>query len=517
MSSVRKQTYRNWELCIADDASASEETLRVLRKLDDERIKLVTLPENRNISGATNAAAELAGGRYLAFMDNDDVLSEDALAEVAAVIRDTGADFIYTDEDFIRTDGHLDNPHLKPDYNPDLLLSHNYITHLLVLEKDLFERAGRLRPEYDGAQDYDLVLRAVEQAKRIVHVPKPLYHWRMSETSTSVNPTIKAGGNENARKAVEDALRRRSIDGTVEEAGLPHYFRVRRRIAGAPRVDIIIPFRDKPELLDRCVASILERSTWSAFRILGVSNNSRESSTHDEMERLRALDDRVAFCELDCEFNFSRLVNHGVSRTDGNHVLLLNNDMEIISPDWIEALLEHSQRPDVAAVGGKLYYPNNTVQHAGIAIGLGGYAGHLHQRARASSPGYFNRLNVIQNISAVTGAMMMVERRKYMELGMFDEMDFGVAYNDVDFCLRAREQGYLNVFTPYAEAYHYESRSRGYEDTPEKQERFNRDKENLLRRHGPVIEKGDPYYNSNFDRSRDDFRLPSEPASVARG
>jgi glycosyltransferase involved in cell wall biosynthesis/SAM-dependent methyltransferase/ribosomal protein L35 len=508
VKSVESQTYRNWELCIADDASTRAGTLEVLKNLAGKRIKVTHLAENRNISGATNAAIEMAGGEYLAFMDNDDELPDNALFEVAAAIVEKQADCIYTDEDFIRTDNHLDLPHFKPDYNPDLLLSHNYITHLLVVRRDLFDRVGGLRSEYDGAQDYDLVLRIVEMASNIVHVAKPLYHWRMSETSTSLNPTVKPGGHGNAKKALEAALQRRGIEGTVEETPLPHFFRVKRAIDGSPLVSIVIPFRDKPELLRQCVVSILEKSTYANFQILGISNDSYLSPTYDEMDRLGKLDERVVFHECNIEFNFSKLVNFGVSKAGEGHVVLLNNDIEVITPDWIEGLLEHSQRPEVAAVGGKLYYPNNTIQHAGLAIGLGGYAGHLHKHLRADSPGYFNRLNVIQDVSALTGAMMMVERKKYLEIGSFDETSFGVAYNDVDFCLRARERGYLNVFTPHVEAYHHESASRGYEDDFKKIRRFNREKENLKARHGEALERGDPYYNPNLDRNRDDFRLP---------
>lgn len=516
VKSVEKQSYRNWELCIADDGSTNSETLAVLRKLNDTRIKTVTLPENRNISAATNAAAALASGEYLAFMDNDDELDDDALSEIAGTIAATGAECLYTDEDFIRADGHLDLPHFKPDYNPDMLLSHNYITHLLVVKKDLFHEVGELRSEYDGAQDYDLLLRVVEKANRVEHVSKPLYHWRMSDKSTSLNPNVKPGGHGNARRALEDALRRRGIDGSVEETRLPHYFRLKRKISNSPRVSIIIPFRDKPELLRQCVTTILQRTAYPEFEVLGISNDSTLPQTYDEMEDLSRCDGRIRFVELNEEFNFSRLVNYGVEQSTGDHALLLNNDIEVINPDWIEALLEHSQRGEIAAVGGKLYYPNNTIQHAGIAIGLGGYAGHPHQRFRADAPGYFNRLNVIRNVSAVTGAMMMVERRKYEEIGLFDEKDFGIAYNDVDFCLRAVEAGYLNVFTPYAEAYHRESASRGYEDTPEKETRFSREKENLLKRHGEAIRRGDPYYNRNFDQRRDDFRFSIDPILTAK-
>ncbi|MBS1270163.1 MAG: UDP-Glc:alpha-D-GlcNAc-diphosphoundecaprenol beta-1,3-glucosyltransferase WfgD [Gammaproteobacteria bacterium] len=507
VESLKKQTYKNWELCITDDASSNRDTLGALAKMKDKRIKIKYSKVNRNISGATNSAVELSKGGYLAFMDNDDELAENALSEIASAIINKQADCIYTDEDFIKTDGHLDHPHFKPDYNPDLLLSHNYITHLLVMKRELFDKVGGPRSEYDGAQDYDLVLRAVEQASNIVHVAKPLYHWRMTESSTSLNPVIKTGSHESARKALRAATERRGINATVEDAGMPHFFRVKRDVGNKPLVSIVVPFRDKSGLLKNCMHSVLEKTTYESFEIIGISNDSYSSYTNKEMNRLERMDNRIRFREMNGGFNFSKLINYGVAECNGEHIVLLNNDIEIVTPDWIEAFLEHSQREEVAAVGGKLYFPNNTVQHAGIAIGLGGYAGHLHKNFRADAPGYFNRLGIVQNVSAVTGALMMVERSKYRDLGGFDEEEFSIAYNDVDFCLRGREAGYLNVFTPYVEAYHRESASRGYEETPEKKKRFSREQDNLLARHGEAIRRGDPYYNPNFDQGRDDFRL----------
>ncbi len=507
IDSVKAQTYKNWELCIADDASTNKNTRRSLEQLDDPRIHVTFLEENRNISGASNEAARLAGGEYIALLDHDDELAPQALAEIVACALQTGADIVYSDEDFIRVDGRLDFPHFKPDYSPDLLLSHNYITHLLVLRKSIFDRIQGFRSGYDGAQDYDLLLRAVEQTDRITHVTKPLYHWRMSKQSTSLNPTVKPEAHNNAKTALRDALDRRGIQGSVEDANLPHFFRVRRRLLSMPTVSIVIPFKDKPQLLSDCLDIILAKTTYPNFEVVGVSNDTLTVSTHDVMNYFAEKDRRVRFMEYNVAFNFSRIVNHGVNESRGDHVVLLNNDIEIITPDWLESLLEHSQRPEVAAVGGKLYYPNNTIQHAGIMIGLGGYAGHVHKNFPATSEGYFNRLNVIQNVSAVTGALMMVERRIYEELGGFDEKNFGIAYNDVDFCLRAMNNGYLNVFTPYVEAYHHESISRGYEDTREKMARFEIEKKNLRQQHRVLIERGDPYYNPNFHQGCDNFSI----------
>ncbi len=351
------------------------------------------------------------------------------------------------------------------------------------------------------------MLRASELARRIHHIPKILYHWRMSPQSTSYASTIKPAAERNALRALEGALARRGIHGVVERTNLPHYFRVRREITGAPRVSIVIPFKDQPRLLRQCIESILEKSTYSHFEIIGVSNNSQSSETFALMQALAQRDARVRFYEYNEPFVFSSIVNFGVSKANGEHVLLLNNDIEVISWDWLEAMLEHSQRPEVGVVGAKLYYPNDTVQHAGIIIGLGGYAAHSHKHFFSNANGYFNRLNVIQNVSAVTGACLMVKREIYDRLQGFDEPHLGVAYNDVDFCLRVRELGYVNVFTPYAELYHHESISRGYEDTPEKQQRFEREKAYFRTRHAAILEQGDPYYNPNLTPDREDFGI----------
>lgn len=509
VDSVITQTYKNWELCIVDDASSKTATIEFLSSLRDERIKIKFLEQNLNISGASNAAVELAQGDYLCFMDNDDELATSALAELAHAVTNESADIIYTDEDFIKIDGHLDFPHFKPDYNPDLLLSHNYITHFLAVRRKLFDEVGGFRTAYDGAQDYDLLLRLTERTGSIFHIPKPLYHWRMSKDSTSLNPDIKPGAHEKAKMALENAIQRRKIDATVEDTDSSHFFRVKRRIRNQPKVSIIIPFKDKPILLRRCIESVVNHSSYQNYEIIGVSNDSTSSSVYDEMQVLETLDDRIRFIEYNVEFNFSKIVNRGVEEARGDHIILLNNDIEIITQQWIENLLEHSQRSEVAVTGGKLYYPNNTIQHAGIMIGLGGYAGHPHQNFPAHSHGYFNRLQTIQNASAITGALMMVEKSIYDSLQGFDETSFAIAYNDVDFCLRARSAGYLNVFTPYVEAYHRESLSRGYENTAEKMARFEQEMNNLTQKHGALIKRGDPYYNPNFDQNRDNFSLES--------
>ncbi|MBT5031510.1 MAG: glycosyltransferase, partial [Proteobacteria bacterium] len=445
LDSVRRQSYPNWELCIVDDGSHNKATREFLESITDNQIKVQFSKRNENISIASNRAASMAEGSYLTLLDHDDALAPNALLELSLKAQETGAEFVYSDEDFLIEDGELQNPHFKPDFSPDLLLSQNYITHMVLIKRDLFERVGGFREGYEGAQDYDLFLRAVEQSKGIEHVAKPLYHWRMIEGSTALNPEAKPAAHENARRAISDALTRRGEKAEVLDGNKLHYFRVKRQIVGQPLVSIVIPFKDKPFLLDKCIGTIKKLSTYQNYEIIGVSNNSVSPILYKEMKQLEEEDSRIKFIESNQAFNFSALINLGVQHSSGEHVVLFNNDIEVLTPDWIESLLEHSQRDEIGVVGAKLYYPDNTIQHAGIGTGLGGYAGHLHKNLPAFHEGYFNRLQLIQNVTAVTGALMMVSRAIYDELGGFDETQFAVAFNDVDFCIKVWEVGYLNI------------------------------------------------------------------------
>jgi len=511
VESVRSQIYDNWELCIADDASTRPETRAVLDALADPRIRVQRLAENRGISGASNAALSMARGDYVALLDHDDELTRDALFENARAIQLCNPDVVYSDEDMMLENGRCLNPHFKPDFAPDLLLSHNYITHLLILRRSLVQQAGGFRTECDGAQDYDLVLRATETARRIAHVRRVLYHWRCHRASTSLRTASKPYTVEAGRRAVEGALERRGELGRVDDANLPNYFRVRREISGEPMVSILIPFRDQPRLLEKCVESIIEKSTYHAFEIIGIDNQSADPRTQEAKAKLSGRDSRVRFESYPDPFNYSRINNFAVSRSRGEHVLLLNNDIEILSPGWLEALLEHSQREGIGAVGGKLYYPNHTVQHAGVVVGISGFAGHSFRRLPRRAPGFFNRACVIHNVAAVTGAMLMVKRRLYEEVGGLNEEGLGTALNDVDFCLRLLETGQANVFTPYAEAFHHESVSRGYETTPEKMNRFEKEVACFKERHARVLREGDPFYNPNLTMVYEDYRYGGGP------
>lgn len=508
VASVFDQIYDEWELCIADDASDRPETLRALERINDPRVRLRRLDRRHDIAGATNQAIGLAGGEYIAFLDHDDRLAPDALLEAAMEINRSGADFIYTDEDYLDASGARVNPHFKPGFSPDLLLSHNYITHLVVISRDLLDRVGPLRPELSGAQDYDFVLRATEVATRVRRIPKVLYHWRMSDTSTAGRAGSKPRASERGVEALRAALERRGRSAAVTvDPEVPHFYHVRYALEDEPLISIIVPFRDRSDLLHCVIGDVLETTTWRNYEIVGISNDSVEPETFEAMRDLSALDDRVRFAEYNAPFSYSAIVNHGAGLCVGEHLVLLNNDIRMMSADWLQALLEHSRRDEVGAVGGKLHYPDGRIQHAGIVIGIGGYAGHGHKGFPSGHQGYFNRLRVAQNVSAVTGAFMMVEKRLFESVGGFDEKRLAVACNDVDFCLRLGERGLWNVFTPHAEAWHIESASRGYEDTPEKEQRFARERQCFAERHRAVLEAGDPFYNPNLTTTVEDFSL----------
>lgn len=509
IESVREQPYKNWELCIADDASTGGHVEKILRKYsrNDERIKVKFLDKNQGIAGASNEAALMALGEYLAFLDHDDEITTNALYETVKVINLEKSDIIYSDEDIIGGEGRVLSLHFKPDFSPDLLLSHNYVTHFLAVRKSLFFEVGGFSSRFDGAQDYDLILKLAEKTKSIYHIPKVLYHWRLIPTSTSVSPESKPGAVNAGKAALQTALKRRGILGdVVKEDSLGHY-RVKRKLLRKPLISIIVPFKDKAQFLRGCIEAILDRSNYQNFEIIGISNNSTKTETLKAMTDLQEADNRIRFYEYDIPFNYPKINNYAVSLTNGEHIVLMNNDIEIITTDWIEALLEHSQREDVGAVGAKLYYPNDTIQHAGVIIGIAGFAGHSHKHYYRKETGFFNRLMCIQNISAVTGALLMVKKGLYEEVGGFDGKNFSVALNDVDFCLKLRERGYLNIFTPYCEAYHHESASRGYEDPPEKKARFKKEIEYFRKRWKDVLVKGDPYYNPNLTLEREDFSV----------
>jgi len=507
IESVINQVYENWELCIVDDASTKNHIKPILEEFSekDERIKVAYLNDNLGIAGASNKALAMTTGEFIGLLDHDDELTQDALFETVKAINKNCAELIYSDEAIIDDNQNPVSIHFKPDFSPDLLFSHNYITHFLVVKKSLFSGGSGFFPRFDGAQDYDLLLRLTEKTDKIYHIPKVLYYWRSISSSTSFDPEEKTYADGAGKKALQEALERRKIKGDVWETGKKNFYRVKRYVNDQPLISIIIPFKDKSEYLKKCVESILDKSTYQRFEIIGINNISTKKETVSVMRTLTKADNRIHFHDYQIPFNFSKICNHAVTLAKGEHIVLMNNDIEIITLDWIESLLEHSQRKEIGAVGAKLYYSDDTIQHAGVILGIGGFAGHSHRHLGRDESGYHNRLMITQNLSAVTGALLMVEKQKYTEVQGFDEVNFQISLNDVDFCLKLREEGYLNVFTPFCEAYHHESISRGYEDTPEKKKRFHKEILSFQNKWQHVLQKGDPYYNPNLTLDRENF------------
>lgn len=508
VESVRSQFYPHWELCIVDDGSTDAATKQVLSDLarnSDARIKVQRLPRNIGIAAASNAAIALATGDYIGLLDNDDELTRDALLETASAINASDPDIVYSDEDKIETDGKHVEPHFKPDFSLEYFLSVNYLCHFTVIRGELLRKIGGFRTGFDGAQDFDLLLRATESSKRVVHVPKVLYHWRKSETSTASSSTAKPEASAAGLRALTESLGRRGIAATAEHGPYPTTYRVRRAVSGQPLISIVIPFRDKPSLLAASVNSILDKTDYPRFEILGIDNGSTEPATHALMIELAAQDARVRFIRHDVPFNFSAINNFAARQAQGEHLLFLNNDTEVIVPGWMRAMLEHSQRPEVGVVGAKLLYPDDRIQHSGVIIGIGGVAGHANLLQSGDHPGYFARAQLPQELSAVTFACAMTRRSVFESLGGLNERDLTVAFNDIDYCLRAREAGMLVLYTPYAVLYHHESRTRGYEDNPGKQLRFARETAYMQQRHAGILQRGDPYYNPNLRLDTHDF------------
>ena len=509
IQSVQAQTYRNWELCLADGSDAEHPDVeRICTEFArrDKRILYRKLPENLGISGNTNACIDMATGDYLALFDHDDLLHPSALYEDMVAICEKDADFIYTDENtFHNRPADAYNPHYKPDYAPDTLRANNYICHFTVFSRDLLEKAGGgFRSEYDGSQDFDMVLRLTEQAARIVHIPKVLYYWRAHKNSVAESVSAKPYVIEAAKRAINDHLKRVGLEGEALDSRVPSIYRLRYALQGRPLISILIPNMDHVEDLSRCVDSIRDKTTYPNWEIVIIENNSTSKETFAYYDAL-VKDKRIRVVRWEGKFNYSAINNFGFKAARGKHILLLNNDTEVISPDWLEEMLMYSQRSDVGAVGAKLYYPDHTIQHAGLGIGLLTLAGHYHRHFDGNHPGYMGRLSYAQDLSGVTAACMMMPRDVYAEMGGLDE-SFEVAFNDVDLCMRIRKAGYLIVWTPFAELYHYESKSRGSDEAPGKHERFLGEAIRFQERWRAELDAGDPYYNPNLSLDYEDFR-----------
>ena len=507
--SVKEQTYPHWELCIVNASRGEDGMEQVLGRYagGDERIRVKNLEENLGIAGNTNEALVMARGEFVGLLDHDDLLAPQALFRIAeALTADPQADAVYTDEDKVTTDlsEHF-QPHFKPDFNLDLLRSNNYITHFFVVRTRLAREAGGFRREFDGAQDYDFIFRCTEEAKKVLHVPEVLYHWRTHKASTADNPASKMYAFEAGKRAIEAHLARCGQEGTVSLRKDLGFYRVEYPVQGEPLVSILIPNRDQKETLEKCLNSIWEKSTYNNYEILIVENN---SSSPEIFNYYREIEKRPGVRILTWKegFNYSAINNFGEKSAAGDYLLFLNNDVEVINPRWIEELLGNCQRKEVGIVGAKLYYPDDTIQHAGTVIGIGGIAGHAFLNMPRSRTGYLHKASLQMDLSAVTAACMMMKRQVFEQLGGFEER-LSVAFNDVDLCLRTVQAGYLVVYNPEVELYHYESKSRGAEDSEEKVRRFQEEIEFMRCRWMDLLKKGDPYYNRNLTLSKWNYSL----------
>jgi glycosyltransferase involved in cell wall biosynthesis len=513
IESVREQLYSNWELCVVDDASTDPRAWKLIEgyAARDSRIKILKRSENGHICATSNDALQMATGAFIALLDHDDELAPTALYFAALELnRDPQLQLLYSDEDKLDRQGHRCDPYFKPDWNPDLFTSQNYVSHLSIYRSELVRAAGGFRLGFEGSQDYDLTLRCVEriEASQIRHIPRVLYHWRIAEQSTATFAAAKPYAHEAAIRAMQEHLDRRGIAAT---AGPDYgdYLRVKySRTNDAPLVSLVIPTRDRLSFLRPCLESIFAKTEYPNYEIVVVDNDSSEAETLDYLASSQA-NERVRICRMPGEFNYSKLNNFGVDQARGSLIALLNNDLEVMNGGWLDEMVSHGLRPEIGAVGARLWYPDKTMQHGGVILGAGGIAGHAHAGLR-NEHGYFARAHLTQNFSAVTAACMLVKKDLYLQLGGLDEQNLAVAFNDVDFCLRLQEIGFRILWTPHAELYHHESASRGFEDTASKQQRFLAEVEYMNQKWGHALES-DPCYNPNLSLGEKLFTLAFPP------
>ena len=507
--SITSQTYANWELCLADGSTKKEVGDFIRQKYGKEkRIRYQKLEENKGIAGNTNAAVAMADGDYVMLCDHDDLVAVNALYEMVSVLNeDPSTDIVYTDEDLVNSDTTMYfSPRFKPDFNFDFLRSINYICHIFMVRKTILDEVGCFRENFDGAQDFDFILRCCEKTTKIAHIPKILYHWRSHENSTAGNPDSKQYAIDAGKRALEEHYARLGIDAEVRYTGIFIMFESALKVKDNPKVSILIPSKDHVEDLDKCITSIEEKSTWKNFEIIVIENNSTEQDTFAYYDQIQLRYPNVQVVYWKKGFNYSAINNYGASFATGDYYVLMNNDIEVITPQWMEYMLGYCQRENTGMVGAKLYYPDDTVQHCGVVIGVGGFAGHILTRTGREDSGYFGRLKAIQDISAVTAACLMIKKTTFDAIDGLDE-EFQVALNDVDLCLKVRAHGELVVQNPMVEMYHYESKSRGMEDSKEKHERFKREIARFRTKWADILEKGDPYYNPNLTLMYDDCRI----------
>lgn len=513
VNSVISQTYKRWELILVDDFSDSDELTHYLNFLQSssKKIKIIHKELNSHISATTNSGVDIATGDYIAFLDHDDLLSPNALNEIESyVVSNPSKKIIYSDEDKIDVYGDRVSPYFKPDFNYELILSHNYMSHFSVVTSSVVRELGGLRVGFEGAQDYDLMLRCINRcgSSAIGHVPKVLYHWRMVEGSTALASSEKDYCTQAGLKAIQDYLLCAHPLWSAEVCSAPNTFKVVRDIADGALVSIVIPTRDQSKLLKLCINSILGNTSYKNYEIIIVDNGSEELAAIEYLSSLASYKN-IQVVSYNKPFNYSEINNFAVKNfVNGEYVLLMNNDIEIINEDWLGEMLMHACQADIGCVGAKLLYPNNTIQHAGVTLGIGGVAGHTHKHFPGNDSGYFSQLALPREVSAITAAALLVRKSIFDEAGGLDEVNLKVAFNDVDFCLKVKALGFRNIWTPYAQMYHHESVSRGYEDTPEKKYRFQREVEFMKVKWGDTL-NSDPFYNPNLSLTSEDFSIRS--------
>lgn len=499
VESILNQTYQNFEICLVDDASTNEDTKKTLKELEkaDKRIRVKYREKNGHISASTNDALKMAKGEFVALVDNDDTISENALYENVLLLQShKDADFIYSDEDKIDPKGRFCYPHFKPDFSPTTLMSLNYICHFSVIRKKIVEKVGGFEIGLEGAQDHDLFLKISEITNKIYHIPKILYHWRMIETSTSMSMKNKDYAADKGKIAIENALKRRKLEGEVEKDPLSGYYIVNYELKKEPMVSIIIPTRDYADTLDTCLKSVYEKTDYKNFEVIVVNNNSKAKETFKLFEKYKENYKNFKVLDANIEFNYSKINNMAVEISKGEYICLLNNDTEIISPNWLTTLVAYASLPYAGAVGPKLLYPDDTVQHAGVILGLGGVASHAYLGKSLDDLGLYGRLRVPYNYGAVTAACLVVKKSKYNEVGGLEE-ELKVAYNDVDFNIKLLKKGYYNICTPQVMLHHFESKSRGLDTTSEKYKRFQQESKYMHDKWDDIL-LNDPFYNKNY-------------------
>ena len=513
IESLIVQTYSNWELCIINASPDNEEMQKVLAEYSagDSRVRFCNLKENLGIAENTNRAFAMTKGEFVGLLDHDDLLAPNALYEIVKILQDhPQADALYTDEDKVTTelDEHF-QPHLKPDFNLDLLRSNNYICHFFVVRKSIVEKAGGFRKEFDGAQDYDFIFRCTENAGEVLHVPEILYHWRTHKASTADNPASKMYAFEAGKRAIEAHLERTGTKGEVSHTQDLGFYRVKYPVQGKPLVSVIIPNKDEKETLQTCLEMLEKNTGYQNFEIIIVENNSTTDEIFRYYKELSG-NRKIHLLRWGKEFNYSAINNFAVAHAKGEYLLFLNNDVKSINPDWLEEMLGVCQRPEVGGVGAKLIYPDNTIQHAGCVIGMGGIAGHMFVDMPADRTGYLHKASLLQDMSAVTAACLLMKKEVFEQAGGFTE-ELAVAFNDVDLCLKVRKNGYLIVYDPYAKLYHMESKTRGAEDSKEKVRRFQTEIEYMRCHWIDILKNGDPCYNKNLSLTKWNYSLKPIP------